>query len=282
MRPLLARVALVWLALVSGAAPGQVFSLSVVPQFTPVDIGLRWAPLLTRIEAETGVRLQLTVPDSIPGFEADFLAGVPDFAYLNPYHMVMAAKARGYVPLVRGGEPLRGILVVDRRGPIRSLADLRGKSLAFPSPGAFGASLYLRALLHETEGIAFTPVYVGTHQNVYRHVLLGEAPAGGGLVSTLDREPAAIRSRLRALYTTPGTAPHPIAVHPRVPRAVREKIAQALIGMNRDEAGRRLLAEVELGNALGADYSRDYLPLARLNLDRYLVSDKTQRHASPR
>jgi len=253
---------------------GQVYTLSVVPQFTPVDIGLRWSPLLAHLEKETGISLQLRVTDRMPGFEADFLAGLPDFIYLNPWHMVMAMKAHGYVPLVRGGDPLNGILVADRNGPIKRLADLGGKTLAFPSPNAFGASLYLRALLAEKEKIGFTPVYVGTHQNVYRHVLLGEVAAGGGVGATLDKEPAGMQSRLTVLYTTPGVPSHPLAAHPRVPSEIRERLAAALLKLDRDPAGRKLLAAVELDRTQVADYARDYAPLEKLKLGHYAQAAK--------
>jgi phosphonate transport system substrate-binding protein len=249
---------------------GQVYTLSVVPQFTPVDIGLRWSPVLAYLERETGISLQLRVLDRIPKFEADFLAGIPDFVYLNPWHAVMAMKARGYVPLVRGDDLLNGILVVDRDGPIKRLADLNGKTLAFPSPNAFGASLYMRALLTEKENIAFTPTYVGTHQNVYRHVLLDEAAAGGGVTATLDKEAPAMQSRLAVLYTTPGVAAHPLAAHPRVPAAVRAKLVAALLKLDRDPAGRAKLAAVELDRPRSADYARDYAPLERLKLGDFV------------
>ena len=251
------------------ASAEPVYSLSVVPQFTPVDIGLRWSPLLAYLKKETGINLQLRVMERIPKFEADFLAGIPDFVFLNPYHQVMAMKAHGYEPLARGGDMLNGILVVDLEGPIKRLADLNGKTLAFPSPNAFGASLYMRALLAEKEGISITPTYVGTHQNVYRHVLLGEAAAGGGVTATLDKEAAAMRARLAVLYTTPGVASHPLAAHPRVPEAVRAKLLAALLKLDRDPAGRKLLAMVELDRIHIADYARDYAPLEKLKLDAY-------------
>ena len=260
--------------LVSPAWAGQVYVFSVVPQFTPVDIGVRWTPLLKRLEAAVGAGFQLRVFDKNAAFEADFQRGGPDFTYLNPYHMVMAAEAQGYVPLVRSGAPLRGILVVDRESPVRSLADLQGKRLAFPSPNAFGASLYMRALLAEKEKIAFSPVYVGTHQNVYRHVLLGEEAAGGGIESTLEREPASVRNRLRVLYTTPDTPSHPVAVHPRVPREVREKFVLALRALGRNEAGRKLLADVDLEELQPADFANDYQPLEKLKLNGHLVVEK--------
>lgn len=251
------------------ASAEPVYNLSVVPQFTPVDIGLRWSPLLAYLKKETGISLQLRVMERIPKFETDFLAGIPDFVFLNPYHEVMAMKAHGYVPLVRGGDPLNGILVVDREGPVKRLADLGGKTLAFPSPNAFGASLYMRALLAEKEGIHITPTYVGTHQNVYRHVLLGEAAAGGGVTATLEKESAAMRARLVVLYTTPGVASHPLAAHPRVPEAVRAKLVAALLKLDRDPAGRKLLAMVELDRIQIAEYARDYAPLEKLKLDAY-------------
>ncbi|MDP2833360.1 MAG: phosphate/phosphite/phosphonate ABC transporter substrate-binding protein [Pseudomonadota bacterium] len=254
---------------------GQVYTLSVVPQFTPVDIGLRWSPLLAYLEKEAGVSLQLRVQERIPKFETDFLAGVPDFVFLNPWHAVMAMKAHGYVPLVRGGDMLNGILVVDRTGPIKRLADLDGKTLAFPSPNAFGASLYLRALLAEKENVTFRTTYVGTHQNVYRHVLLGEAAAGGGVGATLDKEPAGMQSRLAVLYTTPGVPSHPLAAHPRVSAEVRARLAAALLKLDRDPAGRKLLAAVELDRTQAADYARDYAPLEKLKLGQYAQIEKT-------
>lgn len=250
------------------------YTLSVVPQFTPVDIGLRWTPLLRRLEADTGLVFQLRIQERIPAFEADFLRGGPDFVYLNPYHMVMASRSQGYVPLVKGAQPLSGILVVDRNGPVKSLADLQHGKLAFPSPNAFGASLYMRALLAGKENLSFVPTYVGTHQNTYRHVLLGEALGGGGVMGTLDREPASIKERLRVLYQTPETPSHPIAAHPRVPVADRERLVRALLAINQDAAGRKLLDDVELAGVMAADFSRDYQPLEKLKLDRYLVLDK--------
>ncbi len=261
--------------LLTPAFAGQVYILSVVPQFTPVDIGLRWAPLLAYLEKEAGVSLQLRVMDRIPKFESDFLAGLPDFVFLNPYHAVMAKKARGYVPLLRGGAPLNGILVVDRNGPVKRLADLEGKTLAFPSPNAFGASLYLRALLAEKEKITFTPSYVGTHQNVYRHVLLGMVAAGGGVGATLEKEPASAQSRLVAIYSTPGVASHPLAAHPRVPAEVRERLVAALLKLDHDPAGRKLLEAVELDQTQVANYARDYAPLEKLKLEHYAHIEKT-------
>jgi phosphonate transport system substrate-binding protein len=248
------------------------FTISVVPQFTPVDIGLRWTPLLKRLEAETGYGFQLRLVDKIPKFEADFQTGAPDLVYLNPYHMVMASKTQGYAPLVRGAVPLQGILVIDKNSTIKTLADLNDKTLSFPAPNAFGASLYLRSLLAEKEHIRFTPSYVGTHQNVYRSVVMGETAAGGGISATLEKEPASLQSRLKILYTTPGVAPHPLAAHPRVSQEARKKISAALLKFDHDAAGQKMLAEVELDQIVSANYEKDYLPLEKLKLERYVVS----------
>jgi phosphonate transport system substrate-binding protein len=264
-------LALLTVSINANANAKQTFTLSVVPQFTPVDIGMRWTPLLHRLTAETGYGFQLRLIDKIPRFETDFAHGTPDLLYLNPYHMIMAAKSQGYLPLVRGTEPLVGILVVDKQGPIQRLSDLNGKRLAFPAPNAFGASLYMRAQLIEQEGLSFLADYVGTHQNAYRHVLFGEAVAAGGIETTLERESDGLKQRLRVLYTTPSVPPHPLAAHPRLPADVREKIIAAMLKIGRDQAGQKLLADVGLAPTIRADYIRDYLPLEKLKLERHVI-----------
>jgi len=274
MKTRLALLLLLLVFLAPKAWPETVFTLAIVPQFTAVDIGQRWAPLVEHIKRETGVTLQLRSTASIPAFEEEFMAGLPDFVFLNPYHMVMAAKARGYRPFLRSSQPLEGILVVKNSGPVQRLNDLNGGTLAFPAPNAFGASLYMRALLSEREGITFTPSYVGTHQNVYRHVFHGDALAGGGVESTLAMEPEGIRSQLRVLYRTPHSASHPLAVHPRVPRQVVDRVMASLRGLALTPEGKRLLMQVELDDAVVADYGRDYAPLEKLGLDRFVVGKR--------
>ncbi len=251
-----------------------VYSLAVVPQFTTIDIGLRWTPLLERIKKETGITLQIRSTQDIPAFEAEFMTGIPDFVYLNPYHMVMAKKAQGYQPLIRSNRALSGILVVRKDTNIHQLSDLKGATLAFPAPNAFGASLYMRALLKEEEHLDFTPNYVSTHQNVYRHVLYGDALAGGGVAATLEREPAGIRDQLRILYRTPNAAPHPLAAHPRVSKQIVERVTQAFQALAADDEGIKMLMRVGLEGVVPADYARDYAPLEKLGLEHYVVMEK--------
>jgi len=250
-------------------AEEKVYTVAVVPQLASIQIYRNWTPLLTKLEQVTGYRFKLLAYNEFSRFELALNQGVPDLVYLNPYHMVIAKQKNQYRPLVRDSSPLTGILVVRQDSPIKKLTDLDGKNIAFPSPNALGASLYMRALLAEKIKIKATPVYVGSHQNVYRHVLIGEVMAGGGVNSTLEKETEAVRSQLNILFTTPDIPPHPLAAHPRVPIDVSKKIIAALLAMHNEPESSKLLTAVQMPQPIEADYKRDYASLAQLKLERY-------------
>ena len=255
------------------AWPQRVYTVAVVPQHPPVVIRHNWRPVLDGLSRAAGVRLRLLQYRSIPAFEKAVLAGIPDIAYMNPWHMVMARERQGYVPLLRDGRKrLVGILVVRRDSGIRRLSDLDGKRIGFPAPNAFGASLYMRALLHRRYGLRFESRYFRTHTNVYRNLALGTVSAGGGVQRTLDAEPRRLRRNLRVLYKTPGVASHPVAVHARVPKTVRERLYSAFVSMASDPRTRGLMRKVSLAHPVRADYAADYAILRRLGLERFTVA----------
>ncbi|OIQ82549.1 phosphate-import protein PhnD precursor [mine drainage metagenome] len=260
-----------WLAAPSSAAAAPAcYTVAVVPQFAPAQIYARWRPLLDAVQRRTGLCLKLLAYASIPEFERAFTDGVPDFAFLNPYHVVMAHRSRGYAPLLHDARKLSGILVVRADGPIHQLRQLDGRTVAFPAPNAFGASLYLRALL-QRQGLHIDADYVGSHDNVYRAVARGDVAAGGGVAATLARQPAALRALLRVIYATPQTAPHALAAAPRVAPAVRRQLRDAWLAMAGNAADAALLAGVQMPHPVVADYARDYAPLSRLRLDAFVV-----------
>jgi phosphonate transport system substrate-binding protein len=259
------------LAVALSAQASPTYTFAVVPQFPPEQIHRTWTPVLQEITRRTGIQLQLKSYATIPDFEADFLKGVPDFAYMNPYHVVMAASAAGYAPMFRDDKArLKGILVVRKDSPVTSLKQLDGAIIAFPAPNAFGASLYMRALLTEDAGIRFTPIYVKTHSNVYRQVIAGQAQAGGGVQRTLDGEPPSLRANLRVLYETPPAYPHPVAVHPRVPAKVRAALQESFVALGNDPAKQPLLDDIQLPRPVAANYS-EYASLKKLGLERYVI-----------
>lgn len=254
-----------------GANASPHFSIGIVPQFPLDQIYTNWTPLLAQLRAHSGLQLAIKPYASIPDFELGFRKGEIDIAYLNPYHAVMARRAAGYRPLLRDDqERLTGILVVRQDSPLRHVAALQGASIAFPSPNAFGASLYMRALLTQEFGLRFTALYRTTHSNVFRHVLAGRAAAGGGLRRTLEREPPEVREQLRILYETPPAYPHPIAVHPRVPAAVCQALQAGFQALRQSPEGAALLAAVPMPQPVAASYA-EYAPLEKLGLERYVV-----------
>ncbi|WP_372879615.1 phosphate/phosphite/phosphonate ABC transporter substrate-binding protein [Spongiibacter marinus] len=257
------------LALSSNA---EVYRVGVVPQFEAQRISLIWQPILNLLNAETGHEFRLEQSDSIPEFEKAFLRGDFDIAYMNPWHAVMAYESQQYRPILRDqSRKLRGILVVKKDGPIRSLEQLNGKSIAFPAPNALGASLLMRAELTREHGVNFTPRYVGTHSSAYLNVALGSAAAGGGVMRTLDEQSLALRNRLRILYQTQPVNPHPLVVHPRVPEELVNSLLRVFLTGSAAEKLATLLEQVPIRDAVESSID-DYLRLQDLGLRDFYVN----------
>jgi len=236
-----------------------------------VELFRRWTPVLKVVTERTGLCFSLTVPKTNPEFEALFLRGQPDRVFLKPYHQVMAFRAQGYLPILADSEPLTGIIVVRNDSPIKTLRDLNGQTMAFPAPNAFAASLLLRAIITDLQ-IPFRTQYVQSHSNVYRSVASGTIAAGGGVNNTLMREPQALRNELRVLYESPGFRSHPLSAHPRVPSHLRVEISDVLYKLALNDEGRSLLNQIQITNPSAATHNKDYAPLERLGIEKFVVS----------
>jgi len=249
----------------------KIYRFGVVPQFEPRHLATIWMPILDELASRTGLKFVLSGSPHIPEFEHDFQQGQFDFAYMNPYHFLMAFNTQGYWPLVRdGGRSLFGILVVPKTSPIRSIEALQNQTVLFPAPNALGASLLMRAELAELHHIKVKPHYVATHSSVYTNLLLGRAAAGGGVMGTLKRQKPQIQENLRIIYQTRRIAPHPVVVHPRVLSADREAVKKAFLAMGETSAGRALLAKIPIKKIIAATV-KEYRPLQAWGLEKYVV-----------
>ena len=250
-----------------------VYKFGVVPQFSEQRIQKIWLPILKELENRTGFKFQLAGSSTIPAFEKQFMTAEFDFAYMNPYHVILAAEAKQYTPMLRDvGNSLFGILVVRKDSDIKDVSKLNGEAVAFPAPNALGASLIPRSDLYKKFHVAVQPRYVQSHSSVYLNVVLGRVSAGGGVQKTFDRQDNIIKEKLRVIYKTKKFSPHPIVVRNGIPKEHAEKIKQAFLDMGRTPEGKKLFKRIPIGE-IGDATIEDYLPLKELNLEQYYTKE---------
>jgi phosphonate transport system substrate-binding protein len=230
---------------VAGAADNRLDAVSltfgVVPQQSATKLAKLWTPIIDYLSNKTGIIIDFKTAINIPTFEQRCANGDYDMAYMNPYHYTVFHETTGYRAFAREQlKSLKGIIVVRKDSPYMKLTELKGKTLAFPAPAAFAASVLPRTHLSKL-GIHFVPMYVASHDSVYRTVAKGLFPAGGGVPRTFNNIASEIRAQLRILWTSKGYAPHVIAAHPRVPAEVVQIISNAMAMMNQDPKGKDLL-----------------------------------------
>ena len=126
-------------------------------------------------------------------------------------------------------------------------------------------------MLERQYNLAYDVHYAQNHRNAIRQVLAGDSAAAGVVKTTLEKEPVDVQQNLRIVYTTPGLSPHPLAVHPRVPESMRAKIVTAMLELASNPETQALLAAVQMPKPQPANYARDYAPLERLKIEKYVV-----------
>ncbi len=204
-----------------------ILRLGIVPQQSASKLAAIWGPVAAYLSERTGVKVVFMTTKNIPTFEACLKDGAFDIAYMNPYHYVVFSDRSAYRALAhQTDKKLRGLMVVHKDSAVASIDDLDGSTIAFPSPGAFGASVVPRAEML-AKGLSFTPRYVKSHDSVYRAVAAGLADAGGGVTRTFNSTSAEVRDQLRMVFRTDAYTPHAIATSANVSEDMRAMLGEA-------------------------------------------------------
>ncbi|HOP17342.1 MAG TPA: phosphate/phosphite/phosphonate ABC transporter substrate-binding protein [Gammaproteobacteria bacterium] len=250
-----------------GIGAQKTLTFGIVPQQAASKLATLWGPILKHLSEASGYDIVFQTAPDIPTFERRVLAGEYDIAYMNPYHFTVFNQRPGYRAMARQSEKrIKGIIVVRKDSPLTSLVELDGSKLAFPAPAAFAASVLPRSELNQ-QGVHFEPMYVSSHDSVYRSVAKGLFPAGGGIQRTFDNVAPEVREQLRVLWTTKGYTPHAIAAHPAMDADTFARVQQALLGMNDSPEGRSLLAAIKFkGVEKAADTDWDDVRALQIDL----------------
>lgn len=245
-----------WSFLFGPAARAQsappVLSVGIVPQQAASELARVWIPLLQEVGRRARVQLVFRTASDIPAFEDRVMKGEFDLAYMNPYHYTVFSNKPGYRAFLKEKDrKLVGIIVVPKDSPVQNLEQLQGKRVAFPAPAAFAASILPRAEFTRHH-MAIEARFVSSHDSVYKGVASGLFDAGGGIQRTLEAMEPEVSSQLRVLSRTPAYTPHALAMHPGVSAEVAERLRQAFIALDGDEAGRALLAPLNFKGLVAA------------------------------
>lgn len=216
------------------------WSFGVLSQRSALLTAQYWNPILDYVLSKTGVLLMLKVARSAPESNEATVKGQYDFVYSNAIFQPRMARANYQVILRPNGDAITGQIVTLENSPIQTLQELRGQPVGFPSQEAFvGYSVPMDALLRQ--GIAVVPVYGGNQEGIMAQLKAGRVVAAGVNGQLMQTFAAREAMPYRVLWESPAFLNLPIAVHPRVPKAVVDAVRQAIDGMESDAEGLRVL-----------------------------------------
>jgi phosphonate transport system substrate-binding protein len=199
-----------------------------------------WNPILVYVSGKSGVRLNLQLGRTSAETTAAVVAGESDFAFTNHLFSPERAKLGWKVFGRRNAPPVSGQIVVRAMSPIKTLADLEGKTVAFPGLEAFAAYKVTFAQL-STKNINATAVFAGNIDAAISQMLAGRADAAGAN-SQMVAEYAVREDRMfRVLWSSPPFNDLALMASPRVPPAKVRAVAKAFLGMHKDPVGQRVL-----------------------------------------
>ena len=259
---------------ISVLSAAETYIVGVVPQFDIRQIERIWQPILKEISLRSGATLKLKASTSIPAFEKEFENGEFHFAYMNPYHAIVANQQQGYTPVLRDlAKRLFGIIVVHKDSTFTDIKQIDGKKVVMPAPNAMGASLLPRAEFATKFNIKPKISYVRSHDSVFLNTAMGISDAGGAVMATFNRQPEEVRNQLRILYKTGDVPKHPIVVHPGVPEDIAKRVKAAFLELGNSTEGKALLSKIPM-KKIGSTKLKDYQMLIDMGLKDFYVKKK--------
>jgi phosphonate transport system substrate-binding protein len=230
----------------------------------------------------TSLRVEARVSGPVKGTEDPFSTGEVDVGFMCSPSFVWLRELRpapvellGVAPVFgdarAAGRPVYFCDVVVRRdGPIRSFADLRGRSWAYNDTRSLSGYYSLLSKLAEvgTDESYFGRVFrSGSHLSSMELVARGDvdsAAIDSNVLSMRLREVPDLRERLRVIESWGPFPIQPVVVRSTLHPGMKQRLRESLRTVDADPRTRRTLAEFGLERFVPVadqDYSSDLLAL---------------------
>jgi len=231
----------VWLFVQAGSvAHAESYSFGVLNQRSITLTAQYWNPILDYVSKKSGVTLALKMGKDVPETFAMTGRGEFDFLYSN-HIFTQENQAAGYKVILRPNEDaIQGQIVVLDPSPFRSLNDLQGQDVGFPSTAAFAA--YALPMDHLVrQGIETIPVFGANQEGVMAQLKAGKVVAAAVNSRVMRDYAERTGLRYRVLWSSRDFLNLPVAVHPRVPARVVERVTRVMDHMDDDPEGSAVL-----------------------------------------
>ena len=239
---LIATTALTSTALTTTAHAQAVFKITAIPDESPTELARKAVPLVKYLEQQLGMKVEFTpVSDYAAAVEALVNKQV-DMAWYGGFTFVQASIRSGgkVIPLVQReeDEKFRSVFITSEPS-IKTLADLKGKTVSFGSQSSTSGHLMPRSVLLQANidpDKDFKRVaYSGAHDATIAAVAAGKVDAGALNISVWDKfvlEKKVDSTKVKVIFTTPAYFDYNWTVHADMPLAQREKLTKAFLSLS--------------------------------------------------
>ena len=160
--------------------------VALLPDESPSTIIKNNKGLKRYLEEKTGKRVKLVVTTDYSSMIEAMRRGRLELAYFGPLSYMLAKSKSDIEPfaalLKKGSTTYRSVLIANRKAGVISIADIRGKEVAFGDTASTSSHLIPKSMLANANLLAkrdYREHFLGTHDAVAVSVQNGKAQAGG-------------------------------------------------------------------------------------------------------
>lgn len=260
----------------AGAYAPKVLRIGFAPFENQADVLKKAQPVVRALSRSLGIPVKPFVAGDYPGVVEAMRAGKLDVAFYSPAALVMAekvAKARVILKSVYKGRSVYYSAIITRKdSPIKTLADLKGRSFAFVDPGSTSGGVYPKVMLLNA---GVTPekdfshlIYAGGHDAAVLAVFNRKVDAAATFANDTRGDDVPwkhiLKGNASAIRVLAYSRPFPngaIAVSEKLDAAIVAKVKRTFLDLGSSASGRKELAKMYLIEQFAPATSADYDPV---------------------
>ena len=212
-------------------------------------------PLRAHLERTLSRQVEILVTTDYSSMVEAMRFGRIEVAYFGPFSYVLAkSRAPGIEPFAvgveRGSPTYQSVMIAQTGGPVRELADIRGRPFGFGDQASTSSHLVPRATILQRASLVggrdYRVVHLGTHDAVARAVQGGQVPAGAlskPILDTLIRRGTIDAARIVEIGLSEPIPNYPMVLQGNLAEPLKAAIRAAFIDLRDAEVLRSFRVE---------------------------------------